>query len=116
MACIHSILVKLAPRMVQHLDNIISLCYIAVEHAADQVDALIADCVWYSKVTIHDLVDAVEWVLLIDDGVEQDAQCPYILLLAIIWLASKDLRCSIIYRCLLVPVLLCLAGHSIAAQ
>lgn len=46
---------------------------IAVEHFPDQVDTVLAHDVGDAEVVVHDLVDGVEGVLLVDDGVEQDA-------------------------------------------
>jgi len=37
---------------------------------------------------VHDLVDGVERVLLVDDGVEQDAESPDVLFLAAIGVAG----------------------------
>jgi hypothetical protein len=36
------------------------------------MDAILAHDIGDSEVAIHDLVDAVEWVLFVDDGIEQD--------------------------------------------
>lgn len=46
---------------------------VAVEHFPDQVDTVLAHDVGDAEVVVHDLVDGVEGVLLVDDGVEQDA-------------------------------------------
>jgi hypothetical protein len=84
--------------MVQDLVDVVPVLDVPVEHAADEVDALVADGERHPQISIHDLVDAVEWVLLVDDGVEQDAQSPDILLFAAVWLACQDLRGRIVYR------------------
>jgi hypothetical protein len=39
---------------------------------------------------VHDLVDAVEGIFLIDDGVQQDAESPYVLFFATVGTASED--------------------------
>jgi hypothetical protein len=46
---------------------------------------------------IHDLVDGVEWVLLVDDGVEQDTEGPDILLFAAVRQAAEDFGGGVIY-------------------
>lgn len=71
---------------------------IAIEHLPYQVDTLVADDVRDAQVAIHDLVDTVEGVLLVDDGVEEDAEGPDVLFLAAVGLAGEDLRGGVICR------------------
>lgn len=47
---------------------------------------------------VHDLVDGVEGVLFVNDGVEQDAESPDILLFTAIGFASKNFRSSVIWN------------------
>lgn len=82
--------------MLQDLVDVISLLDVAIQHAADEVDTLVTDCVRHTQVAIHDFINAVERVLLVDDGVEQDAESPYVLLFAIIRFAGKDFRCGVV--------------------
>lgn len=82
--------------MLQHLVDVEAARDVAVQHAADQVDALFTHGKGDTQVAIHDLVDAVEGVLLVDDGVQKNAKCPDVLLCTTIWLASKNFRSSII--------------------
>lgn len=86
----------LTPWMLQHLANRDALLHVPIQHQSDEINAFVAHDVRHSQIVIHNLVDAVEWVLLIDNGVKEDAQRPYILLLAAIWLASEYFRRSII--------------------
>lgn len=95
-----SVIPHLAPWVLQNLVDVVSLLDVAVQHATNEIDALVADCVRHTQVTIHDLVDTVERVFLVDDGVEQDAESPYVLLFAIIRFAGKDFRCSVVCSCL----------------
>lgn len=60
---------SLAPGMVQDLVDVVPVLDVPVEHAADEVDAFVADGERHPQISIHDLIDAVEWVLLVDDGV-----------------------------------------------
>lgn len=62
-------LVCLAPRVIQHLFYCISLANISVQHTADQVDAVLAEYKRDAKVSIHNLINAVEGVLFVDDGI-----------------------------------------------
>ena len=39
---------------------------------------------------IEDLVDVVEWVFLVDDGVQQDAEGPDVLLCAAVGFSLED--------------------------
>ena len=55
--------------MLQHLTNCDSLLDIAIQHQPDQVDALLAHDPRNTQIMVHDLVNRVEWVLFVDDGV-----------------------------------------------
>lgn len=46
---------------------------------------------------VEDLVDVIERVLLIDNGVEEDAERPDVLFLATIGLALQNLGGSVVY-------------------
>lgn len=82
--------------MLQNLVDIVSLLDVAIQHAPDEVDTLVADRVRHTQVAIHDLIDTVERVFLVDDGIEQDAESPYVLLFAIIRFAGKDFWCGVV--------------------
>src|SRR5438552_2457229 len=84
--------------MLQYLLDCDSIFNVSVKHKADKVNALLAHDVWNPQIVIHDLVDAVERVLLVNYGIEEDAKCPYVLLLAPVRLARKDLRCRIVFK------------------
>jgi hypothetical protein len=86
----------MAPRMLKYLLDIVPLRDIAVEHTAYKVDALVADCVWHPQVTVHYLVDTVKRVLLVNDGVKQDAKSPHILLSPAVGLSSQDFGSGVI--------------------
>jgi hypothetical protein len=45
---------------------------------------------------IHDFVNAVKGVLFVDDGVEQDTECPDILFFTPIGFTGKNLGSSIV--------------------
>lgn len=87
----------LAPGVRQHLPNVRALGHVAVQHAADEVDALGAHGKGNAQVQVHDLVDAVKGVLLVDDGVQENAQRPHVLRFAAIGLASQDFGGCVIY-------------------
>ncbi len=76
--------------MPQHPLNSQPLPNIAIQHAPDKINALVADGVRHAQVAVHDLVDGVEGVLLVDDGVQQDAERPDVLLLAAVGAARED--------------------------
>lgn len=82
--------------MVDDLLNGVSLRHVSVEHAADEINTLVADRVWHPQVPIHDFVNAVKGVFLVDDGVEQNSQCPYVLFFAAIGVSCKDFRGRIV--------------------
>ena len=56
----------LAPGMLQNLCDGVALINGADEHVADEVNAVVAQFPWHSETVVHDLVDAVEWILLVD--------------------------------------------------
>tara|TARA_R110002060_G_scaffold34431_2_gene45306 strand:- start:497 stop:721 length:225 start_codon:yes stop_codon:yes gene_type:complete len=62
--------------------------HISVKHCANEVNAIFAHDVWNPKIAVHDFVDTVERILLVDNGVEKNAKCPDILLLATVGLSS----------------------------
>jgi hypothetical protein len=45
---------------------------------------------------IHNLIDAVEWVFLVNDCVEQDAKGPDVLFFAAVGMAGEDFRGCVI--------------------
>jgi hypothetical protein len=58
------------PRMFEYLTDRDSLLYIAIQHHAHQVDALLAHHPWHPQVVVHDLVNTIKRILFVDDGVE----------------------------------------------
>lgn len=71
---------------------------IAIEHLPDQIDTLLANDVGDAQVAVHNLVDAVEGVLLVDYGVEEDAESPDVLFLAAVGLAGENFGGGVIWR------------------
>ena len=69
---------------------------VAIEHLTDQVDAVLAHDVRDAQVVVHDLVDAVERVLLVDDGIQQDTERPDVLLFTSVGQAPKDFWCCVV--------------------
>jgi hypothetical protein len=82
--------------MFQHLTDSNALINVTVEHQPDQINRRIAHDVGNAQVVIHDLVDTVKGVLLVDDGVKEDAESPYVLLLAAVRLAGEDFGSCVI--------------------
>lgn len=84
------------PWMREHLVDVVPLGHVPIKHAANKVDAFFAHDERDAQIAIHNLVDTVKGVLLVDDGVEEDTQGPYVLLSTTIRFASQDLGRSII--------------------
>jgi hypothetical protein len=82
--------------VLNHLRDVGALLDIAVEHAPNEVDAFVANSEWNTQIAVHDFVDTVKWVLLVNDGVEEDAKGPDILLLAAVRFSSQNLGGCII--------------------
>jgi hypothetical protein len=88
---------SLAPPMIQHLANGNSAINIAIQHCPHKIDTRLAHDIRHSQIVVHDFVNAVERVLVVDDCVEQDAQRPDILLLPAVALAGEDFRSCVIW-------------------
>lgn len=70
------------PRMFHNLTNCKTLIDIPVQHRLDQVDARFTHDPRDSELVVHYFINAVEGVLLIDEGVKQDPERPDILFFA----------------------------------
>jgi hypothetical protein len=69
----------------KHFSDCKSVINVTVEHRADKVDAVFREGKeGDSEGVVEDLVNIVEWVLLIDNGIEEDTQGPDVLFLATI--------------------------------
>ena len=96
-ACSGSLRVRRdAPRVLENLADRDALLHVAVQHEPHKIDALLAHDPGDAEVVVHDLVDGVEGVFLVDDGVDQNAESPDVLLLPTIRVARKDLRRSVV--------------------
>lgn len=82
--------------MIYNAFDVDSRVDIAIKHFADQVNAIFAHYIRNAELAVHNLVNAVEWILFVDDGIEENTKCPYILFLTTIRFASKDFGSSII--------------------
>jgi hypothetical protein len=85
--------------VLEHLRDGQTVVDIAVQHFAEQIDAGLGvgeegDAEW----VIQDFVDVVEWVLLVNNRIQQDTQGPDILFLAAVGFALEDLGGRVIYR------------------
>ena len=76
------------PWVIQHLLDSRSRAHVPVQHLFDEIDTWLTHHVWDSQVAIHDLVDAVERVLFVDYGVEENTKGPDVLLFAVVGLAG----------------------------
>lgn len=70
--------------MIQDLCDGVTLIHFAVEHRLDQIDRRLAHDPRNAQLVVHDLVDAVEGILLVDERVEKDPKGPHVLLPATI--------------------------------
>jgi hypothetical protein len=70
---------------------------IPIKHLSDQINAFLRERQeWYPERMVQDLIDVVEWVFFVDDGVEKDTESPNILLLASVRLALQYFRGGIV--------------------
>lgn len=71
--------------MFKYFSNCKSVINITIEHRADEVDAIFRERKeGDSEGVVKDLINIVERVLLIDNGIEENAQSPDVLFLATI--------------------------------
>lgn len=86
-----------APWMIFDLVDGQSAVDVAVQHAFDQVDAVLAHDPRNPELVVQNLIDAVERVLLVHERVEQDSQGPDVLFLAPVRSPLQNLGGSIIW-------------------
>ena len=82
--------------MLHDLSDGISLINFAVQHRFDEINGILAHDPRDAKLVIYDLVNAVERIFFVDEGVEQDPEGPDILLFAAVRDSTQYLRCGII--------------------
>lgn len=90
-----------APGMIQNLTDVVPLRDVAIEHATNEIDAIVAQNERDAQVAIHDFINAVERVLLVDYGVQEDTQSPHVLLSATVRLPSQNLGRGVVFGRLL---------------
>lgn len=87
---------RLAPRVLDDLLDAVPRLDVAVKHTPDEIDAVLTHGKGDSQIAVHDFVNAVEWVLLIDNGIQQDTESPDVLLFTAIGFSSQDFWRSVI--------------------
>lgn len=86
------------PWVLEHLSNGQTVVDVAVQHLADQINASFREGKeGDTEGVVENLVNIVEWVLLVDDRVQQYTQGPDILFLATVGFALEDLGGSVVY-------------------
>lgn len=68
--------------MLQDCLNTNSSLHISVEHLSDQVQIIVAHDVRYTQVVVHNLVDAIERIFFVHDGIQKNSKSPNVLLFA----------------------------------
>lgn len=89
--------------MTSHFPYTDSLIDIAVQHSPDQFDASLADHVRHTQIMVHNLIDAVERILLVQDSIQQDAQGPDILTWTHVRFTGEDFWSCIIWEMIRPP-------------
>lgn len=85
------------PWVLEHLGNGQTVVNVAVQHLPDQINAGFREGKeGNAEGVVEDLIDIVEWILLVDDCVQQDAQRPNVLFLAAVGFTLEDLGGSIV--------------------
>lgn len=68
--------------MLQDCLNTNSSFHISIEHLSDEIQVVVAHDIRYSQVVVHNLVDAIERIFFVHDGVQEDSESPDVLLFA----------------------------------
>lgn len=77
----------------------ISTINVTIEHLLDQIDAILGEWqIWNPQGMVENFIDVVEWVLLVNNSVQENTKSPNILLFSSIRLALKDFRCCIVCK------------------
>lgn len=75
----------------------VSTINISIEHLLDQIDAILGERqIWNSQGMVENFIDVVEWVFLVNNGVQENTKSPNVLLFSSVRLALKDFRCCIV--------------------
>lgn len=74
--------------MFQHLADGDSLIDVAIEHQSHKIDTGVAHNIRDSEIVIHNLVDGVEGIFFVDDGVEKNTKSPDVLFFTSVGLAG----------------------------
>lgn len=76
-----------------------SIVDIAVQHLPDQVDTIFGEGKeGHPQGVVENLIDVVERVLFVDDGVEQNSKGPHILFFAAVRFALKNFRRCVVWK------------------
>lgn len=74
--------------MLQHRLNANPTTNIAIQHRADEINAILAHDIRHAEIAVHDLVDTVEGVFFVDYRIQEDAEGPDVLFFAAVRLAG----------------------------
>lgn len=85
------------PRVLKNPLNINPPLHITIQHLSNQINAILAHNIRYPQIMVHNLVNTVERVLFVHDGIQEDAQSPNILLLSSVRVAAKDFGGGVVY-------------------
>ena len=55
--------------MLEDIRNADSALDVTVQHLANQIKTVFAHDIWYAQVVVHNFVNTVEGVLLVDNGI-----------------------------------------------
>lgn len=82
-----------------NLRNAGPLIHITIQHPSDQINTILRNHKRHAQIMVHDLVNAVEGVLLVEDGVEQDTEGPDVLFEAVVGRAGEDFGRCVVWSC-----------------
>lgn len=87
----------LKPRMIHHVRDGNAFFKVSVQHLANQIYTRFREGkIRYAERMIEYLLNVVEWVLFVDNCVQEDAQGPNVLFFPSVWPSLKNLGRSVI--------------------
>lgn len=94
----HSYIVsRLHPWMFNDLGNGQPFIHVPIEHFANQIDTVLRERQKrYPQWMVHDFVDIIKGVFLIDHRVQKNSKSPDVLLFTSVWSALKNFRSGVV--------------------
>ncbi len=87
-----------APSMILNSANVQSFLNITIQHRLYQLDRRLGHDPGDAEFVVEDLVDAVEGVFFVDEGVEEDSEGPDVLFFAAVGFPLEDFGGGVVWK------------------